>query len=120
MEIVGGRDHGRQRRHGFGGVPAELWVEGGPALDGPVAACCCKRSFKVTIWIYEQFTTVIIRVSLNTDAGGLATAQPLALLERPRALVEVVGMPKERLRYILKGVTMDSSFIQYLERSSVI
>ena len=43
------------------------------------------------MWIHEQLAAAIISVSLNTGAGGLATAQVLALLERPRALFEGGG-----------------------------
>ena len=89
LEEVGRRDHGRQRRHGFGGVSAELWVESGATHDGPLTCFFFERLTEVTMWIDEQFTLII--VSLNTGAAGLATAQALALLERPRALLEGGG-----------------------------
>ena len=87
-KVVGGRDHGRQRRHGFGGVSAELWVESNTILDGPLAASFFERLTEVTERIDKQLTLIIV---LNTGAGGLATAQALALLERPRALLEGGG-----------------------------
>ena len=88
LEVVGCRDHGRQRRHGFGGVSAELWVESGAAHYGPLTARFFERFTEVTAWIDEQLALIIV---LNTGAGGLATAQALALLERPRAFLEGGG-----------------------------
>ena len=42
-------------------------------------------------------------VVLNADAGGLATAQALALLERSRALLESGGHAKGALDVHLEG-----------------
>ena len=52
------------------------------------------------MWIDEQLAAAIV---LNTGAGGLAAAQALALLERPRALLEGGGHAEGALDVHLEG-----------------